>query len=161
MMAILNYLKIFLALVALLLTQGGKALAATEDVKAHRISGVVVKLSGAPLAGAPVYLLETDHGGFLNLFFPSVLDRPIASVITDARGRFVLRATSWNPTKFHKLSVEGLTRQATKIPGEIVTSGSVSIVVNKPNGNFRIYVPNDFIPPPPIHVEPSQKKKRG
>ena len=160
MMNTFNYSKILLLLVALLSGGSEAALGSARDVNAHKIYGVVRKLSGAPLVGAPVHLLETDHGGFLNLFSPSVLDKPIARSTTDSRGRFVLHATSWNPTKVHKLSVEGLTRQATRIAGEVVTSGSVSIRVNKNGSNFLIYVPNDFIPPPPIHVEPSKKKKR-
>jgi hypothetical protein len=158
--AIFNRSKILLVFLALSLAGGANALGAASEVKPHEISGVVLKLSGHPLGSVPVRLLERDFGGPASLFFPMVLDRPIASATTDKHGRFVLSTTHWNPIKAHKVSVEGLTLQATKISGEDVTTGFVSIRVNRHDQNLVIYVPNDFVPPPPIHVEPSNKKKR-
>ena len=150
--------KFVFVLVARLLLQNANAESLAWDVRPLRINGVVLKVNSHPLAGVPVRLLERDYGGFTNLFFPSVLDRPIASGTTDKHGRFVLSTTHWNSIKAHKVSVEGLTLQATKISGEDVTTGSVSIRVNRGDRNLVIYVPNDFVPPPPIHVEPSKKK---
>lgn len=108
------------------------------------VTGVVTRVSGAPLSKAWVFLFQKESG---SLFFPmsgTILD----AGRTTEKGRFELRTEKWKHRALHQIIVPGRTIQRPPIKGEVVEEYRVLVSDVRLQSPNRLLVPDDFVPNP-------------